>query len=187
MSSNYSSVSDDGLSPDDPLFWSLPTPINCTTVQIIGVFLCVAGFTGILLNGSLLISFATHKALRTPSNIFIIFIAGVGLFACCATLPLTGSSAIFCHWLYNRVGCQIEGLFAFLYGCSSCYLLCTVSLSRCYIIIRPFHAKDVTVSCTFFRRKKRNMNNLGYEMHYNLMRGCINCISLDYITTCWME
>jgi hypothetical protein len=31
------------------------------------------------------------------------------------------------------------------------------------------------------------MNNLGYEMHYNLMRGCINCISLDYITTCWME
>ncbi len=138
-----------GLSPDDPEFWSLPTPINCTTVRIIGIFLCLAAFTGIFLNGSLLVSFARHKELRTPPNIFIIFTAGIGFFASFANMPLSGSSSIFCYWLYGRAGCQIEGLAAFLYGCASCYLLCTVSISRCYIVIRPFNAKNVTVSFFF--------------------------------------
>jgi hypothetical protein len=154
MSFNNSSIVDVGLSEDDPLFWSLPTPIDCTTVRIIGILLCLAAFAGILLNGSLLISFARHKALRTPPNVFIIFIAAVGLLASCANLPLSGSSSIFCYWLYNRTGCQIEGLVAFLYGCSSCYLLCAVSLSRCYIIVRPFNAKDVTVNFFFLLKSK---------------------------------
>ncbi|CAF1101150.1 unnamed protein product [Rotaria sordida] len=145
MSFNYSSIIDVGISPDDPLFWRLPTPSDCKTIRIIGIFLCLAAYTGFILNGSLLISFLRHKALRTPPNIFIMFMSGIGLFACCANLPLTGTSSIFCYWLYNRAGCQIEGFAAFLYGCSSCYLLCTVSLSRCYIIVRPFNAKDVTV------------------------------------------
>ncbi|CAF2146451.1 unnamed protein product [Rotaria magnacalcarata] len=40
---------------------------------------------------------------------------------------------------------QLSGVIAFFYGCSSSYLLCTVSLSRCYIIMRPFHANEVTI------------------------------------------
>ncbi len=74
------------------------------------------------------------------------FIAGIGLFASCTILPLTGTSSIYCQWLYQRAGCQLAAIIAFLYGCSSSYLLCGVSLSRCYIIIRPFKAKNVTVS-----------------------------------------
>jgi hypothetical protein len=179
---NLSIISLD-LSPDDPLFWRRPTPIDCTTVRIIGIFLCLVALAGIFLNGSLLLSFARYKALLTPSNIFIIFITGVGLFASCANLPLSGSSSIFCYWLYNRAGCQIEGLVAFLYGSSSCYLLCTVSLSRCYIVIRPFNAKNVTV-CILFSSKT---NILGNEMYYYLMHCCIDCFFMDYITTGWME
>ncbi|CAF1252698.1 unnamed protein product [Rotaria sp. Silwood1] len=144
MSSN-SSIINVGIGPDDPLFWRLPTPGNCKTIRIVGIFLCLAAYTGFVLNGSLLASFIRHKALRTPPNIFIMFMSAVGVFACCANLPLSGTSSIFCYWLYNRAGCQVEGFAAFLYGCSSCYLLCTVSLSRCYIVIRPFNAKDVTV------------------------------------------
>ncbi|CAF2521671.1 unnamed protein product [Rotaria sp. Silwood2] len=145
MSFNYSSITDVGISPDDPLFWRLPTPGDCKTIRIIGIFLCLAAYTGFILNSSLLASFIRYKALRTPPNIFIMFMSGIGIFACCANLPLSGTSSIFCYWLYNRAGCQIEGFAAFLYGCSSCYLLCTVSLSRCYIVVRPFNAKDVTV------------------------------------------
>ncbi|CAF1397344.1 unnamed protein product [Adineta steineri] len=145
MSLNYTSIGDIGLTRDDPAFWSQPTPIDCPTVRVIGLFLCVAALAGIVLNGSLIISFARHKVLRTPPNIFIIFISAVGFFASCTILPLAGASSIFCYWLFNRVGCQIEGVIAFLYGCSSCYLMCTVSLSRCYIVVRPFNAKDVTV------------------------------------------
>ncbi|CAF4647376.1 unnamed protein product [Rotaria sp. Silwood1] len=144
MSSNSSIINVD-IGPDDPLFWRLPTPGNCKTIRIVGIFLCLAAYTGFVLNGSLLASFIRHKALRTPPNIFIMFMSAVGVFACCANLPLSGTSSIFCYWLYNRAGCQVEGFAAFLYGCSSCYLLCTVSLSRCYIVIRPFNAKDVTV------------------------------------------
>ncbi|CAF1109325.1 unnamed protein product [Adineta ricciae] len=145
MSSNNSSSIGTGLTSDDPAFWSQPTPIDCTTVRIIGILLCVATLVGIFLNGALLISFIRHKELRTPPNIFIMFISFIGLIASSVNLPLTGSSSVFCHWLYSRQGCQLEGLTAFLYGCSSCYLLCTVSISRCYIIIRPFNAKSVTV------------------------------------------
>lgn len=146
MSFNYSLITNVGISPDDPLFWRLPTPIDCKTVRIIGVFLCLAAYTGLFLNGSLFLSFVRHKELRSPPNIFIMFMSAVGLFACCGNMPLSGTSSIFCYWLYSRAGCQIEGLSAFLYGTSSCYLLCTVSLSRCYIVVRPFNAKDVTVS-----------------------------------------
>lgn len=143
---NYSLILDEELSPNDPLFWSRPTPVNCNTVRILGIFLCIAAIIGIACNGILLYSFIRYKSLRSPPNIFVMFIAGTGLFASCTILPLTGSSSIYCQWLYQRSGCQFSAIVAFLYGCSSSYLLCGVSLSRCYIIVRPFKAKDVTVS-----------------------------------------
>lgn len=149
MAYNNSALIIEELSPDDPLFWSLPTPVNCSTVRGIGIFLCLAAFLGIILNGSLVYSFIRYKDLRTPSNIFIMFISIIGLLAACIILPLTGLSSIYCYWLFNRGGCQFEAVMAFLYGCSSSYLLCAVSLSRCYIIIRPFNAKDVTVKFSF--------------------------------------
>ncbi len=74
------------------------------------------------------------------------FITIMGLLASCTILPLTGISSIYCQWLYKRIGCQLSAAIAFLYGCSSSYLLCVVSLSRCYMIIRPFDANNVTVS-----------------------------------------
>ncbi len=146
MSFNYSSIIDPNISPDDPLFWSLPTPVNCNAVRILGILLCIAAFMGIVCNGALLYSFIRYKSIRSPSNIFVVFIAGMGFFASCTILPLTGTSSIYCQWLYQREGCQFCAVIAFLYGCSSSYLLCGVSLSRCYIIVRPFKAKDVTVS-----------------------------------------
>lgn len=146
MSFNYSLILDEHLSRDDPLFWSRPTPVNCNTIRIMGIFLCVAALVGIVCNGALFYSFVRYKALRTPPNIFVMFIAGMGLFASCTILPLTGTSSIYCQWLYQKAGCQLSAIIAFLYGCASSYLLCGVSLSRCYIIVRPFQAKNVTVS-----------------------------------------
>ncbi|CAF0803990.1 unnamed protein product [Rotaria sordida] len=85
---NNSLVVDENLSPDNPLFWSRPTPINCNTVRIIGIFLCLAGFIGIILNGALSYSFIRYKFLRTPPNIFIMFISSIGLLASCTIIPL---------------------------------------------------------------------------------------------------
>lgn len=146
MSFNYSLIIDENLSRDDPLFWSRPTPVNCDLVRMIGIFLCIAAFVGIVFNGAIFISFLRHKSLRAPSNIFVMFIVALGLFASCTILPLTGTSSVYCRWLYQRVGCQFGASVAFLYGCASSYLLCGASLSRCYIIIRPFQAKKITVS-----------------------------------------
>ncbi|CAF4378873.1 unnamed protein product [Rotaria magnacalcarata] len=148
MSFNYSSIVDEGLSRDDPLFWSRPTTVNCTTVRIIGILLCVAASVDIVFNGALLYSFLRYKMLRSPPNIFVMFIAVMGLFASCTILPLAGTSSVYCQWLYQRSGCQLSAIVAFLYGCSSSYLLCGACLSRCYIIVRPFQAKNVTAkSC----------------------------------------
>ncbi len=143
---NYSSIIDEHLSSDDPRFWNRPTPINCDIVRTTGIFLCITAVMGIILNGALVCSFIRYKALRSPPNVFVIFIAIMGLFASCTILPLTGTSSIYCRWLYKRIGCQLSAMIAFLYGCSSSYLLCVVSLSRCYIIMRPFDANKVTVS-----------------------------------------
>lgn len=129
----------------DPLFWNLPSPVDCGIVRFIGIGLCISACAGALLNGSLLFSFIRYKALRTPPNIFIMFISATGLLASCVNLPMSGSSSVFCRWLYSNVGCYTEGFVAFLNGCAGCFLLCAVSLSRCYIIVRPFNAKDVTV------------------------------------------
>ena len=148
MFANNSSFAIYHISRDDPLFWRLPSTLDCNVIRTVGLLLCLAGCCGAMLNGSLLLSFVRYKVLRTPPNIFIMFIAGIGLLASCTNLQMSGSSSVFCHWLYGRIGCHIEGLIAFLYGCSSCFLLCAVSLSRCYIIIRPFNAKDVTVGET---------------------------------------
>jgi hypothetical protein len=140
---------EEDLLPDDPLFWSLPTPINCHTVRIVGILICIAAFIGMILNGTLVYSFIRYKALRSSSNIYIMFIAIMGLFASCTILPLTGIASIYCKWLYQRIGCQLTAAIAFIYGCSNSYLLCAVSLSRCYTIIRPFKANTVTVSNKF--------------------------------------
>lgn len=155
MPSNNMTSTTDKITPDDPLFWSLPTPVNSNVVRIVGIFLCLFALIGIVLNGSLSYSFIRYKDLRTPSNIFIMFISIIGLLASCVILPSTGISSIYCYWLFKRSGCQFEAVMAFLYGCSSSYLLCAVSLSRCYIIIKPFNAKDVTVRNFSLRRRKK--------------------------------
>ena len=143
---NYSLILDEDLSPNDPEFWNRPTPINCDIVRTTGIFLCIAAAFGIILNGSLLCSFIRYKTLRSSANIHVIFIAIIGLLASCIILPLTGTSSIYCRWLYRRIGCQLSAMMAFWYGCSSSYLLCVVSLSRCYIIVCPFQANRITVS-----------------------------------------
>lgn len=149
MSFNYTLILDENLTRDDPLFWSRPTPVDCNTIRIIGIFLCIAAVFGIICNGALVYSFLRYKPLRSPPNVFVIFMAALGLLASCTILPLTGTSSVYCQWLYKKAGCQMSAIIAFLYGCGSSYLLCGVSLSRCYIIIRPFQAKNVTVSLLF--------------------------------------
>jgi hypothetical protein len=146
MSYNSSTITYAEYSRDDPLFWNRPTPIDCNIVRTTGIFLCLCGFIGMILNGSLIHSFIRYKVLRTPSNIFIIFMASIGFLASFSIVQLTGVSCVYCHWVFGRIGCTIEAIMAFLYGVTSSYLLCAVSLTRCYIIIRPFNAKDVTVS-----------------------------------------
>jgi r-opsin len=133
------------IDKEDPLFWSRLSPVNCNTIRIIGIFLCIGGFIGIILNGFLVYSFVRYKKLRNPANIFVMLISIIGLLSSFIILPSTGISSIYCYWLFNRIGCQFEAIMAFLYGCSSSYLLCAVSLSRCYIVIKPFNAKNVTV------------------------------------------
>ncbi|CAF3333282.1 unnamed protein product [Rotaria sp. Silwood2] len=145
MSFNYSSIIDEHMSRDDPLFWSRPTPVDCNPIRIVGIFLCIAAVIGTVFNGALFCSFVRYKTLRSPPNIFVMFITGIGLFASCTIFPLTGTSSIYCQWLYQRLGCQLSAIIAYFYGCSSAYLLCAASLSRLYIIVRPFQAKNVTV------------------------------------------
>lgn len=180
------------ISRDDPLFWSLPTTINCNVVRLVGLGLCLAAFAGIVLNGSLLLSFIRYKALRTPPNIFIMFMSGVGLLAACVNLPMSGSSSVFCRWLYSRGGCYTEGLVAFLYGCASCYLLCAVSLSRCYIIVRPFDAKAVTVrsfvnSSRGSRGPSRSLFGLGNKVCHHLRCGRRFLSDHNIDARFWME
>ena len=153
MSFNTTPIDYDAYSRDDPVYWDLPTPIDCNIVRITGIFLFLCGFVGVVLNGSLLTSFIRYKHLRTPPNIFIMFLAAIGLFASFSVVQLTAVSSIYCHWLFSKLGCQIEAIAAFLYGCSSAYLLCAVSLTRCYIIVRPFDAKKVTVSSSLLPEK----------------------------------
>jgi hypothetical protein len=188
MFSNLSSIYDEEISRDDPLFWSRPSPFNCNTIRIIGIFLCLSSFVGIILNGSLFSSFIRYKDLRSPPNIFVMFLTGIGFVGSLSTLPLTGVSSIYCYWLFNRVGCQFEAVMAFLYGTSSSYLLCAVSLSRCYIIIRPFNAKDITVE--FLSKEMKVMNLrlfLGNEMCYICYNISCNCISMDNVSINGLE
>lgn len=143
---NSSLMFDEVLTKDNPLFWSQYTPANCDSIRAIGIVLSIAAFVGIALNGILLCSFVRYENLRTPPNVFIIFIVALGLLASISILPMTASSSIYCYWLFGKLGCQFEAFMALLYACSSSYLLCAISLTRCYIIMRPFKAKNVTVN-----------------------------------------
>lgn len=117
----------------------------CKPVRIIGIILCLLSLVGVILNGGLVISFIRYKGLRSPSNIFIMFMSIIGLLASFIILPAAGLSSIYCTWLFDQIGCQISSVVAFLYGCSTSYLLCAVCLTRAYLIIRPFHAKYLTM------------------------------------------
>lgn len=146
MSSNDSPSSLFNLTRMEADVWSQVTPVNCAIIRSFGIFLCIASFVGIICNGALICSFIRYKSLLSPPNVFVMFIAGMGFLASCTLLPLTGTSSVYCQWLYGRTGCYMDGIMGFLYGCASSYLLCAVSASRCYIIVRPFDANKVTVS-----------------------------------------
>ncbi len=123
MSYNYSEILDEKLSRDDSLFWNGQGLVDCA---IIGIVLCISSFIGILLNGSIIYSFIRYKDLRKSPNICIMFITIIGFFASFSILPLTGISSIYCYWLFYRIGYQFEAIMAFLYACSTSYLLCAV-------------------------------------------------------------
>lgn len=143
------------ISTQDDLFslWDSTTSNHCETIRLVGIFLCVGAGFGVLFNGIIVFSFIRYRNLLSPQNVYILFISIIGLIASCTILPLTGTSSVYCRWLYTRLGCQLSAMMAFLYGCSSSYLLCVVSLGRCFIIIRPFRANQITVRKISIKRK----------------------------------
>lgn len=163
--------------------------IDCGIIRIIGIFLCLGSLIGFVLNGSLLLSFVRYQFLRTAQNIFMMYLSLIGFIASLSILPLTGSSSIYCRWLFSQWGCQFEAMMAFLYGCSTSYLLCSVSLIRAFILLRPFQAKSITVLFFSLLPSPFSLFHfiLGFKMCCHRFNLCIHCFSLDNLSHSWME
>jgi len=91
--------------------------ISSTAHISVGVFMCIAGITGVVSNTTLLgIHFRLRDKLLDPTGILICNLLLMNLGISIMQFPFAASSSFAQSWLYGDQGCQLYGAAGFFFG-----------------------------------------------------------------------
>jgi hypothetical protein len=102
MIQNHSNRSGDWFAPDPP--------IDCSIVTSIGVF-CVALFVVSVWSNSTVIwiLIKNRNHLFNTVNILTVILSGINLIGTIIELPMVGTAAFQCKFVFGKYGCYFEG------------------------------------------------------------------------------
>lgn len=123
--------------------YSLESPVECYKLKLVGI-LCIFLFVfSAFFNSILLWTFIRNKSLRTSLNMFIIALTSFNLFGTLIELPFIIVSNLKCRWIFGKFGCVFSAYIMYFIGCTSIYLMATISFERFYIIYKPMSIRNV--------------------------------------------
>lgn len=97
------------------------------------VFICLCAILG---NVSLFIIVFTNKALRTPSNYYVLSLATADLVITVISGPMTALSMLQRKWILGATACTVFGFITLLTFVSSVCNLAMIALNRYFYIVR---------------------------------------------------
>ncbi|XP_067671716.1 parapinopsin-like [Haliotis asinina] len=111
--------------------------------NIIGVICAITTIVSFLANGCGMLVFIKNKALRSPTNLFVMALCVCDLLMCsCSALACAAS---FSHgWVFGHVVCVLEGFMVYFLGLTSMYLLAAISVDRYIVISKPLLSYKIT-------------------------------------------
>lgn len=114
----------------------LDSPIECTTLQILGWFHVLVFFGSLIFNAFLLWIFLNKKK-NDPHNsidLFVGVLAFLNFIGSLIEIPFVVLSQLHCRWVFKPIGCEFSAFVMYFVGCSSIHLMAAISVERYYTI-----------------------------------------------------
>jgi hypothetical protein len=141
---------------NESFYYSTLSPVNCTFLNVISLYLLILLIASFNLNAILLYMFWNFKPLHKSNNYYMIAITVYNLFGSVFELPFVIQSCLTCkykskflhisiyskthikkkifihfqRWEFGRSGCVLTGFVMYFIGCTSCYLLSVLSVEK---------------------------------------------------------
>jgi hypothetical protein len=120
--------------------WSPKPLVECYKLQVIGGYCTILFIVGIIANPTIIWIILRNKELVNPVNILIVALSILNTIGVLVELPLVTISAFMCRFKFGKLGCYWEAFLMFFIGCSTIFILTSISCMRFYIIKIPHNS-----------------------------------------------
>lgn len=104
---------------------------------IIGTVILMVGITGVLGNGLVIYVFCRSRALRTPSNLFVVNLAIADFLMSLTQSPVFFVASMHHRWVFGERACELYAFCGALFGICAMITLTGIAADRCMAITRP--------------------------------------------------
>ncbi|XP_042892334.1 rhodopsin-like [Penaeus japonicus] len=136
-------VTEDMLDLVHPHWYGFP-PMNEMWYGLVAFFLSCMATLAISGNFIVLYVFSCTKALRSPSNYFVVNLAlsdFILMFCMCPPLVI---NSYYHTWVFGPFWCQVYGAIGSLTGCTSIFTMVCISFDRYNVIVKGIGGKPLT-------------------------------------------
>ncbi|KAJ8044523.1 Pineal opsin [Holothuria leucospilota] len=128
----------------------VPAELSRSAYNFLAAYTGFLTIVGIFNNGMVIYLFTKFPHLRQPVNIFLLNLSISDMSVSLLASPLTFASNVAGYWLFGQIGCSIYAFVVMIGGFEQIAALTAVSIHRCFLVVRPFTAKKMTMSWAVF-------------------------------------
>lgn len=114
--------------------FEIQSPLDCDTLRILGLIHLVIFLVSIATNSFLLWTYCYHRQRSKSINLLVVIMTVLNLFGSLLESPFVVLSQLHCRWVFKPYSCTMTGFVMYFVGCSSMYLLASVSVEQFYTI-----------------------------------------------------
>lgn len=174
----------------DPHWYQFP-PMNPLWHSILGFTMVILGLVAAIGNGCVILIFTTTKALRTPSNLFVVNLAFSDFLMMSTMSPPMVVNCYYETWHFGPRMCEIYAMLGSLFGCTSIWTMTMIAFDRYNVIVKGLSAKPLTSGGAVLRIAGIWLHALAWTLapffgwNRYVPEGNMTACGTDYLTKSW--
>lgn len=144
--------------------WYQFPPLNPLWYSILGFVIFVLACVSICGNGMVMYIFMTTKALRSPSNMFVINLAFSDFLMMFTMAPPMVINSYNETWIFGPFACQVYALLGSLFGCVSIWSMTMIAYDRYNVIVKGLSSKPMTFNGSLLKIMLVWLNSLFWTL-----------------------
>lgn len=134
----------------DPYWYQFP-PMEQKWHTIIGLTILLIGIVAWVGNFVVIYVFSTTRALRTPSNMYVLNLAFSDFLMITTQSPPMVINCYFETWIMGPLMCDIYALCGSLFGCVSIWSMTMIAVDRYNVIVKGIAGKPLTIKLAILK------------------------------------